>query len=230
MAEEVRKNRQPSSADNPFIALQEIASDQIVATLDAWREFSEAFAERTFLNVYGSPMLQAAVGIDPSGTRALQRAGKNPLHQELLQKRIAELKSHIPVGGLREAVVRALLYAGMNRAAVDERGFEMVRRIRRAHGDMQLSEFKALVREQYLLLLIDSEAAIAAIPSMLPPDAETRHEAFDLIKQVLSARGELSATDRERLQRVSRQFGLEEGPPISRNLTVVPPAPQAKAS
>ena len=230
MAEEVRKNRQPSSADNPFIALQEIASDQIVATLDAWREFSEAFAERTFLNVYGSPMLQAAVGIDPSGTRALQRAGKNPLHQELLQKRIAELKSHIPVGGLREAIVRALLYAGMNRAAVDERGFEMVRRIRRAHGDMQLSEFKALVREQYLLLLIDSEAAIAAIPSMLPLDAETRREAFDLIKQVLSARGELSARDRERLQRVSRQFGLEEGPPISRNLTVVPPAPQAKAS
>ena len=230
MAEEVRKNRQPSSADNPFIALQEIASDQIVATLDAWREFSEAFAERTFLNVYGSPMLQAAVGIDPSGTRALQRAGKNPLHQELLQKRIAELKSHIPVGGLREAMVRALLYAGMNRAAVDERGFEMVRRIRRAHGDMQLSEFKALVREQYLLLLIDSEAAIAAIPSMLPLDAETRREAFDLIKQVLSARGELSARDRERLQRVSSQFGLEEGPPISRNLTVVPPAPQAKAS
>jgi hypothetical protein len=230
MAEEVRENRQPSSADNPFIAMQEIASDQIVATLDAWREFSEAFAERTFLNVYGSPMLQAAVGIDPSGTRALQRAGKNPLHQELLQKRIAEHKSHIPVGGLREAVVRALLYAGMNRAAVDERGFEMVRRIRRAHGDMQLSEFKALVREQYLLLLIDSEAAIAAIPSMLPPDAETRREAFDLIKQVLSARGELSTTDRERLQRVSRQFGLEEGPPISRNLTVVPPAPQAKAS
>src|SRR5262249_12129842 len=82
MAEEVRKNRQPSSADNPFIALQEIASDQIVATLDAWREFSEAFAERTFLNVYGSPMLQAAGGIDTFGTRALQRAGRDPLHQE----------------------------------------------------------------------------------------------------------------------------------------------------
>ena len=230
MAEEVRKNRQPVGADNPFIALQENTSRQIVAALDAWRDFNETLAERTFLTVYGSPMLQGAAGIDPAGTRPLRRAGKNPLHQELLQKRIAELKSRIPVGGLREAVVRSLLYAGMNRAAVDERGFEAVRRIRRAHGDVPLSEFKARVREQFFLLLLDPEGAVAAIPSMLPPDAETRRQAFDLIKQVLSASGELSAGDKERLQQLSRLFGLEEGPPISRNLTVVPPAPQAKAS
>jgi hypothetical protein len=78
--------------------------------------------------------------------------------------------------------------------------------------------------------LLDPEGAVAAIPSMLPPDAETRRQAFDLIKQVLTASGELSAGDKERLQQLSRLFGLEEGPPISRNLTVVPPAPQAKAS
>jgi pimeloyl-ACP methyl ester carboxylesterase len=230
MAEEVRKNRQPVGADNPFIVLQENTSRQIVAALDAWRDFNETLAERTFLNMYGSPMLQGAAGIDPAGTRPLRRAGKNPLHQELLQKRIAELKSRIPAGGLREAVVRSLLYAGMNRAAVDERGFEAVRRIRRAHGDVPLSEFKARVREQFFLLLLDPEGAVAAIPSMLPPDAETRRQAFDLIKQILSASGELSAGDKERLQQLSRLFGLEEGPPISRNLTVVPPAPQAKAS
>jgi len=228
MADQVRNNRQAVSADNPLIALQEIASDQIVASLDAWRQFSEAFAERAFLNIYGSPMLQAAVGIDPAGTRPLQRASKNPLHHELLQKRIAELKSRIPVGGLREAVVRALLYVGMNRAAVDERGFEMVRRIRRSHGDMPLSEFKALVREQYLLLLIDPQAAIAAIPSLLPPDADTRHETVELIKQVLSASGELSTTDKERLQQLSRLLSLEEEPPNIRNLTIVPPTPRQK--
>ena len=30
---------------------------------------------------------------------------------------------------------------------------------------------------------------------MLPPDAETRHKAFELIKQVLGARGEWSADE-----------------------------------
>jgi hypothetical protein len=132
------------------------------------------------------------------------------LHDEFLRKRIGELKSRIPVGGLREAVVRALLYAGMTRAAIDERGFEAVRRIRQAHGDLPLPAFKALVREQFNMLLLDPEAAVAALPSMLPPDAETRREAFGLIRQVLGARGEMSAEDRKRLSEVARLFGVDE--------------------
>src|ERR1700758_2138637 len=129
MAEQVRENRRPVAADNPFVAMQENASRQIVAALDAWRQASETFAERCFFMAFGSPTLQAAAGIDPAGTRPLRKAGKSPLHHELLQKRIAELKSRIPIGGLREAIIRALLYVGTGRAAVDERGFEAVRRI-----------------------------------------------------------------------------------------------------
>ena len=119
MAEEVRKNRKPVASDNPFVAMQETVSKQIVAALDGWRDFTEAVAERTFLTVYGSPALQAAAGIDPADTRPLRKPARNPLHNELLQKRIAELKSQIPTGGLREAVVRALIYTGMGRGSVD---------------------------------------------------------------------------------------------------------------
>ena len=39
----------------------------------------ESLAERTFLTIYGSPPLQAAVGIDPAGTRPLRKAGKASL-------------------------------------------------------------------------------------------------------------------------------------------------------
>ena len=45
---------------------------------------------------------------------------------------------------------------------------------------------------------------------MLPVEKEPRLKAFDLITQVLSARGEYSADDRERLQRVGRLFGVDE--------------------
>jgi hypothetical protein len=210
LAEQVRSHRRPVAADNPFVAMQENISRQIVAGLDAWRGVSEALAERTFLAVYGSPTLQAAAGIDAAATRPLQKAAKTPLHDELLRKRIAELKSRIPAGGLREASIRALLYAGMTRAAVDERGFEAVRRIREAHDGLPLADFKALVREQFNMLLLDQEAALAAIPSMLPPDAETRREAFDLIRRVLGARGEMSAEDTKRLSEVARLFGVDE--------------------
>ena len=56
------------------------------------------------------------------------------------------------------------------------------------------------MREQFSMLLIDQEAALAAIPSMLPADAQTRLPALDLIKQVLGARGELSDEDEKRVR------------------------------
>jgi hypothetical protein len=210
MAEEVRKNRKPVASDNPFVAMQETVSKQIVAALDGWRDFTEAVAERTFLTVYGSPALQAAAGIDSADTRPLRKPPKNRLYQELVQKRIAELKSHIPLGGLREAVVRALIYTGMGRGSVDPRGFETVRRLRTRYGDLPLSEFKTLVREQYFMLLIDKDASLAALPSMLPAEAETRREAFKVIKGVMAACGEPSTEDEKRLSEIGRLFGIGE--------------------
>ncbi|HEX9156076.1 MAG TPA: DUF3141 domain-containing protein, partial [Nitrospira sp.] len=227
LADQVRKNRKSVAGDNPFVAMQENFSNQIVATLDAWREASETLSERMFLSVYGSPTLQAALGIDPVATRRLRKATKNPLHRELLQNRIDELKSRIPTGGLRAAIIRGLIYAGTSRAGIDERGFEIARRIRAEYEDLPISEFKALVREQFNILLVDQEAALAAIPSMLPPDSETREKAYGIINQILSARGELSAEDKKRMSEVAKLFGLEGG---VTHLRKVPKQPQAKAS
>jgi hypothetical protein len=213
LAERVREDRRPTGTGNPFVAMQEFASKNIVAALDGWRAFSEAVAERTFLAVYGSPMLQAAVGVDQSSKRPLRRAAKSQLHQDLLQKRIAELKSRITAGGLPEATTRALIYAGVTRGSVDERGFEAVRRIRETHGDMPLAAFKAMVREQFNMLLIDREGALAAIPRMLPAEPQARRDAFALIETALSARGELSADGKERLNEVAQLFDIDRAGP-----------------
>jgi pimeloyl-ACP methyl ester carboxylesterase len=228
MAEEVRENRRPVAADNPFVSLQENMSKQIVAALDGWRDFIESASERTFLTVYGSPALQAAVGIDPADTRPLRKSPKNRLYQELVQKRIAELKSHIPLGGLREAIVRALIYIGLGQGSVDERGFETVRRLRGQYGNIPLAEFKTLVRDQYFMLLIDKDGSLAAIPSMLPSDTETRSKAFDVVKEVMAALGKLSPEDEKRLREIGGLFGVEQG-----EATTIPFPPrelQAKAS
>jgi hypothetical protein len=157
----------------------------------------------------GAPTTQAAIGVDPHLALPLRKAAKSPLHQELVARRIADLRSRIAVGGLREAVIRALLFGGMARAAVDERGFEIVRRLRRVHSDVSLAEFKASVREQFYMLLIDTEAALAAIPAMLPDDPELRRKALALIEEVLSVRGERTAEDERRIARVSRLFDAD---------------------
>ena len=210
MADQVRKDRRPISADNPYLRAQDEMSRHIVAALDGWREMNEAVAERMFLTVYGSPVLQAAVGIEQNAKRPPRKANRSLLHADLLEKRIAELKSHIPVGEAREAIVRAMLYVGMSRAAIDERGFEAVRRIRQSNAGMPLSVFKAMVREQFNILLIDTEAALEAIPSMLPPEAKTRAHALHLVETALSARGEMSVEYKKRMDRVAGLFSIDK--------------------
>jgi hypothetical protein len=213
LTKSVREHRQPAAADNPFIVWQGNLSKQVVATLDAWRDARDTLAEQTFFAIYGSPALQAAVGLDPTSSQPLRKPEKDPLHQELLQTRIAEHKSRIAVGGMREALVRALLYVGTGRGAVDERGFEAVRRFRREQTQMPglpLSEFKTLVREQFFMLTLDQEAALSAIPSMLPRDKEARHKAFENLKQVLSSIGQLDAEDEKRLSRVADLFEIDD--------------------
>src|SRR5258708_28722956 len=93
LAEQVRETRKSPAGDNPFIAMQEKFSDQIIAALDLWRQASEALSERMFLAIYGSSTLQTAVGVDPASTQRLRKAPKNPLHREPLQKRLIELKA-----------------------------------------------------------------------------------------------------------------------------------------
>ena len=213
MAERVRQERSPAGADNPFTAAQEAVSKQIVASLDAWRDMTEAVSERMFLAIYGLPALQAAVGIDPADPRPTRKAAKSPLHRELIQSRIAELRSRIQVGGLRECMMRAILYVGMARGSVDERGAAAIRRLRatiRAEGPrLTLAEFKALMREQFFMLLIDEEATLGAVPDLLPADAQLRRKAFAALGEILSARGEMVGEVRERFERIAKLFGVE---------------------
>ena len=110
-------------------------SQQIVDGLEAWRKAAEKLSEETFLAVYGAPALQAALGIDTASSQPPRKAEKSLLHRALVEARIAELRREMTSGGLREALVRALLYVGTARNAVDERGFEAIRRMRTARQD-----------------------------------------------------------------------------------------------
>jgi len=222
-ADQVRANRKPARADNPFIAFQEVVSKQIVGVLDSWRDMTEAISESTFQWVYGSPVLQAAVGIDPENGQPHRKAGKSSAHAQLLQARIDELRSRIDTGGLRECLARGLIYVGMARGGPDERGLAALRRLRAVEDDkprLTLSEFKSLIREQYFMLLIDQEATLAAIPRLLPRDLETRRGAFIVLCHVLNARGDITGDAADRLRQVAQLFGVEADPSVAREVKV----------
>ncbi len=225
VADKAREERKPVAEDNPFLAFQEMMSRQIVSSLDQWRDSQEALSEAMFLAIYGSPALQSAVGVDPKAdpSRRLEMDAK---HRELLQARISELKSKIGSGGLREAGIRALLYVGSARGMVDERSLEALRRLRQTDESARITlpEFKMLVREQFFMLLLDREAALAAIPKLLPESMDERRKAFAALQEVLSASAEISGEVARRFKQVAGLFGLED------QGNTIPFDPKARAS
>src|SRR6185312_11830668 len=221
LANDVRKDRKTASPDNPYLQMQNTASEQIATALDVWRDFSEAVAERTFLSIYGSPLLQVSLGLDPQSGTARRKAPKSVVHRQLIQSRVDELKSRIPIGGIREAIVRSVLYVGAARASVDERAFESVRRLRDNNPEkiLSLPEFKKMIRDQFLMLIIDQEASLAAISSMLPADGAEKLAALSLTKDILNVRGPPTGTAAERLAQIETLFAHEQ-----------PSSPQFKAA
>jgi hypothetical protein len=230
-AEKVREHRKPAASDNPFVVFQETMSKQIVSALDKWRDSQEALSEALFLSVYGSPALQAAVGIDPQSTPSRKLEMSAP-YRERLQARITELKSQIGKGGLREATIRGLLYVGMARGMVDERSLEALRRIRNNDSGLRLTlaQFKTMVREQFFMLLLDQDAALAAVPKLLPESADERRAGLAAIREVLSASAEISGEVARRLKQVGQLFGGDTSSVPEGQAGVVPFDSKAKAS
>jgi hypothetical protein len=228
-AEEIEEHRKPASKDNPFLAFQEQMSKQIVHVLDSWRDAQEALSETIFLNVYGSPALQAAVGIDPKSEPSRRRE-MSAEHRAMLEKRIAELRSKTGEGGVREAAIRSLLYIGSARGMVDERSIEALRQVRRDYSGPRLTlpEFKMLVREQFFMLLLDREQALAAIPKLLPEEVDQRRAVFEATREVLSASGEITGERASRLERIAGLFGVGTGGEKASNVASFDP--KAKAS
>ncbi|MEQ1956399.1 DUF3141 domain-containing protein [Mesorhizobium sp. CN2-181] len=205
-AERVRAERRPASPDNLFLSMQKQMSKQIVEGFEACRKTAEKYAEETFHAIYGMPVLQAAMGLSADDDKRPRKAAKSLLHEALVEARIAELRAGMTRGGTAEGLARALLYVRAASGTADERGLEVIRRIRAtdpAAREMTLEQFKALIREQYFLLLIDEEAALAAIPQLLPDDPQERSACFGKLLDVLEARGQLTPQETERLSRLS---------------------------
>jgi hypothetical protein len=212
-AETVRGNRRPVNPDNPLLAFEHMMSDMIAGGLEMWGKARDAATEAFFFNTYGSPVLQAMVGLRADETSVSRRIGRDVARETAAKQAAVHLEQRIDQGGLIEAAVRALIYVRLPEGKVDERGFAALKQISAelpAAKRIGLARFKEIVKEQYLMLLLDAEPAIAALPKLLPANRRQCEEALALVRRVLAARGALPEEGRRRLERIEAMF---TGPP-----------------
>ena len=215
LAEQVRAQRQAVGPDNPLLALQTNVSESIIVALDSFRDMRDNSVEKMFQAIYGSPVLQAMVGLHATGQAPRRRPGMEPERVTFIQQRIAELKAGIAAGGAREAAVRALVYICMAGAGVDERAFNELRLMRAGYGSVKLEQFKKNVREQFFSLLLDPDGALAAIPGMLRRDPALGTQMRVALRRTIQSIGEPTGERAARLQRIEQLFseGLGKTPP-----------------
>jgi hypothetical protein len=199
----IRGNRHPVLKENAFWQVQEWFSDWVETSLNAYRDLRDHASEAMFHAIYGSPFLQAMVGLKASDQAARSRPGKDAAHLALVAERIRELKDGISAGGPREALIRALLYIRMPDGVVDERGFNLLRRMREEAGSgLSLSAFKTLLREQFYALLLDERRAIAAIPAMLAREPDLAARMTENLVKLLDVAGIRSDVAKTRFEEV----------------------------
>ena len=211
MAETVRASRRPVSPDNPFVKVERDVSDKIEHALDQYRDVRDDMYERMFKAIYESPWLAAAVGVEAG---SLGRRGPRAAtweQDELKRLKRKELESHIEEGTLLDAWARLLIYVRPEGSAVDERPFNMIRRMieeLKPESVPSLAALKAAVKQQAFVLALDEARAIAALPK-LAPEMRHRRQGFDAARLVMKARGELTPHQEERFRRVASILGLD---------------------
>jgi pimeloyl-ACP methyl ester carboxylesterase len=205
--EDMQNSRQPVSKTNAFWQLQEHFSDCVETSLDAYRDSRDRMLEFWFDTVYGSAFVQALAGLKASDQSPRRRPGADAAHLALVAQRTNELKAGISKGGPREAVLRALLYIRMPEELIDERGFNLVRRMREETSQgLALTAFKRLVREQFFMLLLDERRAVEAIPVMLARDPELASRLIENARRLLDEVGLRSKAGTSRLAEIETAF------------------------
>ena len=211
-AAEARLSREPVSPDNPFLSFEKAASNWITTCLESLGEARDAMTEAMFLNTYGSPLIQAAVGL-MAEPNAVPRHIERDLERESAAAELANALEHrFEAGGADEGALRALIYIRRPDGAADERGFRMLKIIRdsrKANRQLTLSQFKDMVKEQFQLVLFDEERAIKALPKLVHPGEPESDAALDALRALLVAPGPLPQEEKSRVVRVEKLLGVK---------------------
>jgi hypothetical protein len=216
LAAGVAASRKPAAADNPFLALQTLVSDQIIAGLEAYRKARDQLQEQMFFGFYGSSFVQALVGLnDRSEVRPPPSTSPERLAAQ--KARMETYAAKLRSGGFDEALTRAVLYVTEADRMLDQRCGLALNVARQQLMHLSLAAFKVLVRDQFFVLQLERDRAVEVLASMVP-EGDARMELLKQVQAIVGAGDPPSASERIRLARLARVLAVPaEKPPAPPN-------------
>jgi pimeloyl-ACP methyl ester carboxylesterase len=212
MAAEAKAGRRPVSADNPFLAWEKAASNWIKTCLQSWGEVRDAMTEAAFLNAYGSPLLQAMVGLNAEPNAVTRRIGRDLTGERAEAKLGDELEQRFEVGGAEEGALRALVYIRSLGGAADERGYRLLKSMRtsrKANKQLTIDQFKEMLRGQFELVRTDEERAVKALPKLIHPGEPESDAALEALRRLIAAPGTVKKEEKARVVRIEKLLGAK---------------------
>ncbi len=208
MAQDVKRHRKPVPESNLFWQMQGQMSEQIVETLETYRKYRDSRTEQKFFKVYGSPLLQAMVGLR-SAKNYTKRTGRDVDRERSIQQRIHGLRELANVGGLPEAMIRSLLYVVRGGDGFDEREFNILRKLCETSKTFPKAQsaLKEMIRQQHALLVIDEKGSMEAIARLLDmATPEEEKEALATLTTVFRCCGDMTVEEERRMKMLETYF------------------------
>lgn len=206
LAAAVATARRPVAADNPLLALQSKASEQITSDLEAYRVARDKLEERIFFGFYGSPLVQALLGIKADTVvRPVPETSPEKVAARRVQTEAYE--AMLKTGGFDEALTRAVLYVSAADRMLDQRCALALNVARQQLMRLSIAEFKRLVRDQFFVLQLEPERAIEALPSLVR-DTDARKELLKQVRAIVGAGGLPTSSVGDRLVRLSNVLAV----------------------
>jgi hypothetical protein len=212
LAADVAADRHPVEPDNLFWQMQGLVSKQINTALDSYRDVRDRLVEQTFFAIYGSPVVQGLLGVRADDAPVRQLPAISP-EQVATRKANAEAyAAKLTAGGFDEALVRAMIYVVSADRALDQRCALAMNVARQQLMHLSLDAFKALMRDQFFVLVLERKRAIDVLGTLVPT-TEKREELQAQLNAILAAAGAPTSAERERLARLAQVLGKGRGTP-----------------
>lgn len=154
-------------SDNPFLALQAEISRQVTASLDAYRVVRYQLFEQMFFAFYGSPVVQALLGINTE-SEVRPVPGLSSEDVTVREAKAEAYEAMLKTGGFDEALIRAVLYVMVVERTIDQRCALALNVARQRLMHLSLAQFKVLVWDQFFVLQLEPVRAVEALASLVP--------------------------------------------------------------